>query len=181
AGLLFDLGPHLIDQALVRFGLPLRIDARVEAQREGAVVDDFFHLVLEYPEMLVVLSAGSLVRRAGPRLRLDGSLGTYVKHHPDPQEAALRAGLHQNSAGFGEEDPTHYGRITYGIDGLEYDGALKTLPGSYVSFYEMLARAVRGEGPPPVCPEEARAVMAVLEAARQSARRTSRIEMPDFT
>src|SRR5690606_25962087 len=93
SGLWFDLGPHLVDQVLQLFGPPLSVQADIAAQREGAVVDDFFHVVLRYPRLRAVVHAGALVAAGGLRLAAHGTRGSFIKHGLDPQEAALREGI----------------------------------------------------------------------------------------
>ncbi|WP_214370528.1 Gfo/Idh/MocA family oxidoreductase [Pseudonocardia sp. H11422] len=112
AGLLYDLGAHLIDQAVNLFGLPETVLADVRAQRTGAVVDDYFHLVLGYGQLRVILHAGSLIRPPGPRFEVHGHAGSFVKHGLDGQIAALLAGRRPGDAGWGMEDEQRYGTLT---------------------------------------------------------------------
>lgn len=168
-GLLYDLGPHMIDQALVLFEMPEWIHAQISVQREGSTVDDFFHLMLGYPQRTVVLSAGTLVREPRPRFRLDGRRGSFIKYGLDPQEASLRAGGDPREDGFGREDEAHFGRLVT-VDGedLICDGCIRTLRGRYIEFYEGFTTAIRDGAPPPVPPEAARKVIRIIESARQS-------------
>lgn len=159
AGLLYDLGSHLIDQALHLFGLPETVSADVRAQRPGAVADDYFHLVLGYGPLRVILHAGSLVLAPGPRFEVHGDEGSYVTAGIDGQVAALLAGKRPGDPGWG----------TDGGDGMltTVEGArrLESVPGAYESFYRGMAAAVRGEGPVPVPAEEARDTVRVIECA----------------
>ncbi len=167
SGLLYDLGAHLIDQALVLFGLPQAITADVTRQRTSARTDDYFHLVLDYGRRRAVLHASVLVRDPGPRFLLHGDGGSFVKYGIDGQEAALREGHRPGSAGWGEDTPALFGRFT------DADGSvamIDTLPGRYTAFYEGVAAALRGEAPLPVEAREARDVIRVIEAAQVSAR-----------
>ncbi|WP_267116646.1 oxidoreductase, partial [Xanthomonas sacchari] len=93
SGLWFDLGPHLLDQALQLFGPPQALQADLALQRPGAQTVDYVHAVLRYPRLRVVLHAGSLVAANGLRFAVHGSGGSYVKHGLDTQEAQLRAGV----------------------------------------------------------------------------------------
>jgi scyllo-inositol 2-dehydrogenase (NADP+) len=108
AGLLYDLGPHLIDQAVHLFGLPETVMADIRAQRPGAVVD-YFHLVLGYGQLRVVLHAGSVVRAPGPRFEVHGDAGSVVKHGLDGQIAALLAGGRPGDPGWGSEAEDRHG------------------------------------------------------------------------
>ena len=101
AGLLYDLGPHLIDQALVLFGQPDRVSADLATQRKGAEVDDYFALTLHYGPTRVVLSAASLVAQPRPQFSIQGTAGSFVKFGLDPQEDQLRAGDDVLASDFG--------------------------------------------------------------------------------
>ena len=162
AGTLNDLGPHMIDQALLLFGLPEAVSADLAAQREGAAVDDYFSLTLHYGAMRAVLGASTLVMDPRPRLALHGTGGSFVKHGLDPQEAALKAGADPHGAG--EDAPEHYGTLTTEA-GSE---RVPTEPGRYLSFYEAVIAAIRDGAPPPVDPAEARDGLHIIELARRS-------------
>ncbi|MEX1829169.1 oxidoreductase [Luteibacter sp. CQ10] len=167
AGLLYDLGAHLIDQALVLFGLPRAITADLARQRAAARADDYFHLVLDYGRRRAVLHASVLVRDPGPRYLVHGDGGSFVKYGIDGQEAALREGRRPGGEGWGEDDPASFGRFT-DVDGSV--STIDTLPGRYTAFYEGMAAAIRDDAPVPVNPREARDVIRVIEAAQVSAR-----------
>jgi len=167
AGLLYDLGAHLIDQALVLFGLPQAVTADVTRQRAAARADDYFHVVLDYGRRRAVLHASVLVRDPGPRYLMHGDGGSFVKYGIDAQEAALREGRRPGGEGWGEDDPALFGRFT------DADGTVATidsLPGRYTAFYDGVAAAIRDGAPLPVEAREARDVIRVIEAAQISAR-----------
>jgi len=164
SGLLYDLGPHLIDQALVLFGLPKAVTADVVTQRPQAVMDDYFHLILDYGRVRAVLHAATLVCRPGPHFILHGDAGSFTKYGLDPQEAALREGQRPGMPGWGET--TEHGVLTR-ADGTET--TVETLPGSYEAYYAGIAASLRDGAPPPVAAGDARNVMLVLEAALRSA------------
>ncbi|QDE38652.1 oxidoreductase [Luteibacter pinisoli] len=167
SGLLYDLGAHLIDQALVLFGLPRAVTADVTRQRAAAKADDYFHLVLDYGHRRAVLHASVLVRDPGPRYLVHGDGGSFVKYGIDGQEAALREGKRPGGTGWGEDDPAYFGRFT-DVDGT--GTTIDTLPGRYTAYYDGVAAAIRGEGDLPVLAHEARDVIRVIEAAQVSAR-----------
>ena len=167
-GLWFDLGPHLVDQALQLFGLPLSVQADIAIQREGAVVDDFFHVLLRYPRLRVVLHAGALVPAHGLRFAAHGTGGSFVKHGLDPQEAALKAGVAPGSPGWGH-DPL-LGTLTRVGDDGETTAPVDGLPGDYRDYYAALREAIHGRGEPSVTATQALDVMRVLEAGHASAR-----------
>jgi len=168
SGILYDLGPHLIDQALVLFGQPRAVTADVRRQREFTKADDYFELALEYEALKVTLKAGMLVREPRPRFRLRGTEGSYVKHGMDPQEEALKRGLTPSAPDWGEEPPESWGALDARVEGLRVRGRVETLAGSYQSFYRNVAEAVEGRAELAVKPEEALATVRVIEAALRS-------------
>jgi scyllo-inositol 2-dehydrogenase (NADP+) len=170
SGILYDLGSHLIDQALVLFGAPRTVWADLAQQRAGAQTTDYFHLVLEYDAMRVILHSGSLVRQPGPRFQLHGSQGSFLKEGMDSQEDALRRGGRPYTPNWGEDREEWYGELTTQVGALTLKGKIKTLPGCYQAYYEGMAAAIRGEKALPVTAGEARDVIRVIECAIQSHR-----------
>jgi predicted dehydrogenase len=176
AGLLYDLGPHLIDQALVLFGIPDSVQATIATQRRGGKTDDFFHLLLRYGEMVVTLGAGSLVSGGSARFAVHGERASLVKQKPDIQEDQLRAGLLPGAPGWGA-DPD---------DAVLYDGAsgkshaFDASRGDQRGYYVALREALLGNAPNPVPPEQGATVMAIIEAAFHAAEDGCRVA-PDVT
>jgi predicted dehydrogenase len=169
-GLLYDLGSHLIDQALELFGLPTHVYAELGRRRPGSQVDDDTFVSLSFAGgARAHLWMSYVARLPGPALRLVGLRGTYVKVEADPQEAALRSGIGPDDAGWGVETPDRWGRLSTDVDGLQADGALESARGGYDQFYRQLVRALRDGGPPPVDIEDAVAGLRVIEAAQRSA------------
>ncbi|HQT61048.1 MULTISPECIES: oxidoreductase [unclassified Acidiphilium] len=163
AGLWLDLGPHLVDQVLCLFGMPQNVQANFAAQRNGAVVEDWVHVVLDYGKRRAILHAGMLAAGGGHRFVVHGDRGTLVKRLADIQEDQLRAGMRPGSDGWGK-DPD---------DMLHFDqaGVTREVPvpaGDHRRFYAELRDALRGGGGGPVPPRDALAVMAVIEAAARS-------------
>ena len=166
-GLLLDLGSHLVDQALLLFGRPLGVYAEVERRRAVVEGDDDLFLALEHQGgVRSHLWASALAGQLGPRLRVLGRRGAYVKYGLDVQEQALREGRRPTGTGWGREPRERWGRL--GVDGELRE--VETEPGAYQRFYAELTAALRGGGAPPVDPADAVAVLEVLDAARQSAR-----------
>jgi predicted dehydrogenase len=173
-GVLFDLGSHLIDQALWLLGPPARVYAEVKRARPGAQVDDDVFLAFESPRGATVhLWMSQVTAQPGPRFRLLGSRAAYVKHGLDVQEAALRAGERPDASGFGREP-----RDRWGMLGTE-DAAkpLETQPGRYLAFYEGMVAAIREGAPPPVALADAIEGLEVIEAARLSTERGAVVEV----
>ncbi|MDB5703392.1 MAG: oxidoreductase [Sphingomonas bacterium] len=165
-GMLADLGPHLIDQALQLFGAPEAITADVAAQRAGVVVDDYFELTLHYGERRVIVSASTLVVSARPRFSLHGTRGSFVKYGLDQQEALLRAGGKATDPGYGEDPPETYGTLTLA------DGTAKPVPtlrGDWRRYYQGVADAILDGAPPPVDPADALTGLHLIALARRSA------------
>jgi scyllo-inositol 2-dehydrogenase (NADP+) len=166
-GVLIDLGPHLIDQALAFFGPPESIAADIAGQREGSQVDDYFELTLHYGQMRAILSSASIVPAPRPRFAVHGTRASFVKHGLDPQEAQLRGGGSADDPGHGVEDAANHGLLIGG------DGARQVVPserGDYRRFYSGVAQAIRGDAASPVSPADALAGLRIVELARQSAR-----------
>jgi scyllo-inositol 2-dehydrogenase (NADP+) len=177
SGVLWDLGPHLIDQALQLFGTPATVWADVAVQRPGVEAVDYVHLVLGYGRLRVLLHAGMEVREPGPRFEVHGDRGSFVTWGMDTQEAALRAGGRPGDPGWGSEPLDRRGTLACEVAGLELHARVTGVPGDYGAFYAAMAAAVAGDGPVPVAPSEARATVLVIERALQSSREGRVVEM----
>ncbi len=168
AGLWYDLGPHLVDQALQLFGTPLAVQADLAKQRTGARATDYFHVQLRYPRTRVHLHAGSLVAGNGLRFAVHGERGSYLKHGLDAQEDRLRAGGMPGDAGWGS-DPRPGELILAGEDGALVTQTVDSLHGDYRHYYGAMRAAIVDGAPLPVTPEEAIAVMRLIELGNRSA------------
>src|SRR5262245_25812740 len=165
-GILYDLGPHLIDQARLLFGPIVRLYAELGRRRPGvAVEDDIFIALTHRSGVHAHLWASSVAAHSGTRLRVLGSKAAYTKQHADVQEAALRAGKSASDPEFGEDIPAQWGVLSAGTEVR----AIETEKGNYLRFYELTVPWLREGGPPPVDPDDAVVVLEVIEAARQSA------------
>jgi predicted dehydrogenase len=161
-GVLFDLGSHLVDQALQLFGPVRALHAEVDCRRADARVDDDSFLALEHESgVRSHLWMSAVAADLGPRLRVLGDRAAYVKHGLDPQEAALRAGGRPGGTGWGEEPEESWGRVGAG----EEWRPVRTEPGAYMRFYEGVADAIADGAPPPVDPEDAVRVLELLDEA----------------
>ena len=163
-----DLGAHLVDQSLVLFGPARRVFAQMDRRRPDSQVEDSTFVAIDHASGVRSRLWTSLIAaRPGPRFRIRGVGGEYVKDHLDPQELQLLDGLRPADPGFGRESPEADGRL-YGRD-----GSVRVIPterGGYEHFYERFRDAVRGEGERPVDPVDAVRGLCVLEAAERSAR-----------
>ncbi|MES5823526.1 Gfo/Idh/MocA family oxidoreductase [Streptomyces sp. RG80] len=171
-GLLYDLGSHLVDQALVLFGPVSAVYAESDIRRAGASVDDDTFIALTHANgVRTQLYATANTAQLGPRFRVLGSRAGYVKYGLDPQEADLREGKRPESgAAWGLEPESAWGRVGAGESPVTGGGrAEPTLPGDYPAYYAAVAKALLDGGPNPVTALEAAAALDVLEAARRSA------------
>ncbi|MPY37900.1 oxidoreductase [Streptomyces adustus] len=170
-GLLYDLGSHVVDQAIVLFGPVTQVYAESDVRRAGAAADDDTFIALTHASgVRSHLYVSATTAQLGPRFRVLGSQAGYVKHGLDPQEAALRDG-DRPGAGWGTEPEQLWGRLGSGESPLSGGGApVPTLPGDYPAYYAAVAKALTDGGPNPVTALEAAAALDVLEAARRSAR-----------
>ena len=161
SGLWFDLGPHLLDQALVLFGKPLAIAADIRIEREDTAADDAFDVTLHYPHMRALLRASVLAASPGPSFAVHGTKGSFIKYGFDPQEAALRSGRTPDEAGWDAEPSEMYGRFTT----PEGTRTIATIPSSFAHYYENVRDAILGRAPLAVTPEQAVNTMRGLERA----------------
>ncbi|WP_114780708.1 Gfo/Idh/MocA family oxidoreductase [Botryobacter ruber] len=168
-GVLYDLGVHLVDQALCLFGLPDEVTGMVRIQREGSKVIDNFKLLLHYPRLTVTLRSGMLVREVGPRYTLLGDQGSFLKYGLDVQEETLKAGIGpKDLPAWGVEPEEIWGRINTTHNGLHVIGKIESEHGDYRGLYENVYKALTGEAELEVKPEQARNAIRVLELALQS-------------
>ena len=173
-GLLYDLGAHLIDQALILFGPPESVSADLAAQRDGAPVADYFDLTLVYGRCRLRLCASTLIASPRPRFALHGTGGSFVKFGLDPQEAQLQSGLRPGDIGFGIEPADRHGSFVHPDGASE---AVPTRPGRYGDYYAGIAAAIKAGAPVPVQPADARAGLALLAAAQRSAAERRVVEL----
>ena len=166
AGVWFDLGPHLIDQALQLFGEPLAITCDLQAQRRGAATPDYAHAVLRYDRLRVVLHADMLTAAPDLRFAVHGERASFLKEGMDAQESQMSGGLAPGAPGWGV-DPRP-GVIVEGASGARTPFAGPG--GDYRRYYDGVAAAMRGDGANPVTPEEATAVMRIIHAGVESSR-----------
>ncbi len=161
-GVLFDLGPHLIDQAIQLFGAPSSQYSEIRHVRANARVDDSAFLALTHDNGTTShLSMSAVAASPGPRFRVLGTDAGYSKRGFDPQEAQLRAGVVPGGDDWGEEPSRLWGNLCRGDE----RSPVPTLAGDYQQFYRELARFLRGEGPLPVDPQDCVVTLRVIEQA----------------
>lgn len=169
-GVWFDLGPHLIDQALTLFGQPEAVSADVRIERDGAVVDDAFDVTLLYPRLRVQLRGTMLASKLGPHFVIHGTKGSYVKYGLDPQENALKQGAIPGGPAWGREPQEAWGTLSQVEGDTITERPIPTEPGDYPEYYENVRDAILGKTALAVTPQAALSVMRVLELAQQSSR-----------
>jgi scyllo-inositol 2-dehydrogenase (NADP+) len=168
AGVIYNLGSHMIDQALVLFGMPEAVTAHLKIVREGGEVDDWYDIRLHYPEVNVNLKTSLLVKEPGPRYLLHGTQGSFLKWGLDPQEEALKQGRTPDEPGWGKEPEESWGILNTEKDGAQFKGRFETLPGNYRSFYDNIYDCLTSGKELAVKPEEALNVIRIIEAAKRS-------------
>jgi predicted dehydrogenase len=166
SGVWFDLGPHLLDQALLLFGAPEAISADIRIERDGAAADDAFDVTLRYPRLRATLRGSMLAQPLAPSFALHGTKGSFVKYGLDPQEAALKAGRTPDEPGWDVEPAELHGKLTT----PEGARTIPTIPSNFTRYYENIRDAILGKARPAVTPESALDVMRGLELAVASSR-----------
>jgi predicted dehydrogenase len=179
-GLLYDLGSHLVDQALTLFGPVRTVYAEADVRRPGVGADDDTFVALDHAGgVRSHLWMSAVAAALGPRLRVLGSVAGYVKYGLDPQEAALREGRRPGKD-WGEEPESAWGTLGAGVSSCGDGERVATKPGDYPAYYAGIAAALRDGTAPPVTAREVVAALEVIEAARRSAaeRRTVTLDVP---
>ena len=183
-GLLFDLGPHLVDQAVALFGKPKTITASVRTDRDNTAIEDAFDICLAYEGLLYWCRSSMLACDNSPRFLLHGTAGSFKKHGLDPQEPVILSGVKVPPVGEGDwlhEDESAWGTLTIAPvladPGTLTKTQVKTQPGDYRGFYESVRDAVRGEGKLAVSSEDGVLVVRLLELARVSSHEGRTVEV----
>lgn len=168
AGVLKDLGPHLIDQALYFFGLPQTVYGDIRRTREHSLVDDWFDILLYYPDFRVRLKAGFFVREANPAFTIHGKKGSFLKHQGDVQEDDLKLGKKPNLDTWGTESIEKEGLLHTEIDGKIIHGKIPTHQGNYYDFFDGMYQSIVNGTQEPVTALDGLRVMQIIEAAIKS-------------
>lgn len=168
AGILNDLGPHLIDQALHLFGMPQAVFADQRFTRPGSKVDDYFEVLLYYPMLRVRLKAGYQVREPFPSFVVHGRKGSFLKTRADVQEALLVANQKPNLTDWGTEPVSEQGLLHTEKDGKVIREKVPTLQGSYYDYYEGIYQSIRNNQPIQVTAQDGIHVMQIIDACFKS-------------
>lgn len=175
SGLWFDIGPHIIDQTLQLFGLPESVYGNIAVLRKGAQINDWAHVILNYPQHKVILHTSMLVAGGAIRFSVHGDKGSLIKPKADQQESQLLAGIVPGSETWGDDNDD---LVVY--DGQQQSKLIKSPKGDQRQYYIQIRDALQSQGGNPVTPIEAIAVMAVLEAAVLSSQ-SGIVEKVDLT
>lgn len=168
AGILKDLGPHIIDQALVLFGFPDSLFADIRITRDYSVVDDWFDITLFYPTFRVRLKAGFFIREPLPAYVIHGKKGSFIKSRGDVQEDELKTGKKPMVSDWGIEPVYKSGVLHTEIEGSIVRENIPTLHGNYYGFFDGLYQSIRKNQPEPVTAQDGVNVMRIIEAAIES-------------
>ncbi|MDM4207630.1 oxidoreductase [Klebsiella spallanzanii] len=168
SGIWYDLGPHLLDQVVNLFGLPVSMHVDLAQLRPGSQSTDYFHAVLAYPQRRVVLHGTLLAAAETARYIIHGSRGSYMKYGLDPQEERLKSGerLPQEDWGYDMRD----GLLTRAEGEELTEEPWLTLPGNYPAYYAAIRDALNGVGENPVPAGQAIQIMELIELGLESAR-----------
>lgn len=170
SGLLYNLGPHLIDQSIVLFGMPDAVSADIRTVRTESLVDDYYEVYLHYDQVKVRLHSSYLVREPYPRFTIHGTSGSFVKYGLDVQEAALKVGEMPGGPGWGEEKEENWGTLNTEIAGQHVVKKVRSEPGNYLAFYDNIFDAIRNRAELAVTPQEALLNIHAIELAIKSSR-----------
>ena len=176
SGVFFDLGVHLLDQAMVLFGTPEAITADIRIEREGAQVDDAFDVVLHYRKMRALVRASMIALAPDLRFVVRGERAAFVKYGIDPQEEALRRGEVPQDEAWGREAREKWGSLYAPQNGAAVAETIPTLPGDYRLFYANVRDAQLGKAPAAVTYDQMLQVMHALELAQASSRKRCTLE-----
>jgi len=164
AGVLYNLGSHMVDQVVVLFGKPQAVTAHLKIVRTGGKVTDYYDIRMEYNGFSAILKCSYLVKNPGPRYSIYGESGTFHKWGIDPQEELLKAGNLPQGDDWGKEPENEWGILVYENNGSNFTEKVETIRGNYSAFYHNIYDVIRNGAGLQVKPEEAIDVLKILEA-----------------
>ncbi len=176
-GNLYNLGSHLVDQALQLFGNPQYVYAELKKMRKHTKIYDYYDLHLGYPDCKVRLTSSYLVRELGPRFILHGDKGSFIKYGFDTQEEQLKSGMQPSKSEFGIEPESTHGILNALSKGNNIRGKIESLKGNYPAYYQDIRDAIQQERKPLVTAEEGNQVIRIIEAAVKSHEQGTRIKL----
>lgn len=176
-GVVYDLGSHIIDQALFLFGMPDAVFGDLATQRPTSQIIDYMEILLYYPDLRVRLKSGYVVREAVPGYVIHGEQGSFLKSMTNVQEVALQAGQQPGGNNWGIEPESERGLLHTEKDGKVIRERVPTEQGNYADYYIALQEAIRNNAPVPVSGEDGKRIIQVIEAAYQSSQEKRVIEL----
>jgi len=176
-GNLYDLGSHIIDQAIQLFGMPNSVFASLDSFRKNSKVHDYFDLKLFYKSHYVTLKSSYFVREPQPANCIHGTNGSFIKPNADMQEAALQKGIKPETKGWGIEPDSERGLLHIMKNGKSEKKIVTTEKGNYMDYFDGIYNAIRNDDPVPVSANEGKLVIEVIEAAIQSDNEKKVIEL----
>ncbi len=168
AGIVYDLLPHLADQALALFGMPRSVFADFMINRDTSQVEDYFEVLLFYTSFRARLMAGYFKRESAPSYQLHGKNGSFLKSRGDVQEASLLTGIKPDAVGYGIEPEVEQGLLHTEKNGTLIQERIPTLPGNYLEYFDAVYKAIANDEPMPVSADDGINVMKIIEAAYKS-------------
>jgi len=177
AGLIRDRGPHMIDQALFAFGYPKALFADLAIMRTGSVVNDYFEIILFYPDKRVRLKGGFLAREMAPSYIVHGKKGSFLKSRADQQEDRLLRGEKPNDTDWCAEPEHEWGLLKTEKDGELIKCLIPSEKGNYLDFYEGVYQAIVNQQAEPVTAAEGVQTMKIIETAILSAQKGEVVDL----
>ena len=177
SGIMKDLGPHIIDQALYLFGVPTAVFADIRITRAHSVVDDYLDILLYYSDLRVRLKAGFFVREPNPSYVVHGKKGSFLKSRGDVQEDELKVGKKPNLTSWGTEKEGQEGLLNTEIEGKIIKEKVPTLQGNYYNFFDGVYQAIAHDKSEPITAQDGVNVMRIIEAAFQSSEQKRAINL----
>jgi len=175
-GVSYNLGSHMIDQAVVLFGMPDAVWADIDGMRTNSEIDDYYHIRMIYPDVKVTLRASLLVREEVPRYSLHGTNGSFLKYGLDPQEEMLKQGGNPSMPEWGKEPESQWGILNTEMNGIHIRGKVETVQGNYAAYYDNIYDVIRNHAEPEVTSEQALNVIHLIEAVMESSRSGQPVE-----
>ncbi|MGR3809634.1 Gfo/Idh/MocA family oxidoreductase [Jiulongibacter sp. NS-SX5] len=167
-GIIYDLGAHLIDQAIYLFGNPSSVTGEVFTQREGSSIDDAFNMNMDYGKVKVKLSSSLMVKDFEPRYSIHGTKGSFIKYGLDQQEDHLKAGYLPGMQGFGIEPTEFDGKLTTNLAGMEMKATITTFQGNWMYLFNNLADVILNKAEAIIKPEEVAEQIRVIEEVKKA-------------
>jgi scyllo-inositol 2-dehydrogenase (NADP+) len=178
-GQLYDLGPHLIDQALCLFGKPEYVYGDIRRHRLQGFNDDYFEIQLHYRETKVILKAGVMGREIGPRFIVHGRKGSFIKYGLDVQEQNLKNGLLPGNPLLTRDKEEHWGLLHTEIDGKVIREPYPTVDGNYMKYFDNVYHSIMEGEEPIVKPEQGKMIIRIIEKAILSSHEKRMVKMKE--